>query len=71
MYYLYLKLKVFLEGKVQPKSVLKEVVFFIYSIDIHINTEIFFFLNNFYAIVNCFQKKERNTLTHPYAQVFR
>ena len=35
MCYLYLKLRVFLEEKkVQPKSVLKGVVFFIYSIDI-------------------------------------
>jgi len=30
---MYLKLRVFLERKVQPKNVLKEVVFFIYSID--------------------------------------
>jgi len=33
MCYLYLKLRVFLERKVQPKSVLKMVVSFIYSID--------------------------------------
>jgi len=33
MRYLYLKLRVFLERKVQSKSVLKGVVFFIYSID--------------------------------------
>ena len=31
MCYLYLKLRVFLERKFQPKSVLKCVVFFIYS----------------------------------------
>ena len=37
MCYLYLKLRVFLERKVQPKSVLKGVVFFIYSIDIDIS----------------------------------
>jgi len=34
MCYLYLKLRVFLERKVKPKSVLKRVVSFIYNIDI-------------------------------------
>ena len=33
MCYLYLKLRLFLERKFQPKSVLKGVVSFIYSID--------------------------------------
>ena len=33
MFYLYLKLRVFLERKFQPKSVLKWIVSFIYSID--------------------------------------
>jgi len=34
LYVLYLKLRAFLERKFQPKSVLKGVVSFIYSIDI-------------------------------------
>ena len=37
MYYLYLKLRVFLKRKVQLKNVLKMVVSFIYNIDITCN----------------------------------
>ena len=46
MCYLYLKLRVFLERKVQPKSVLKGVVSFIYSIYYYVCiVKIFYFSN--------------------------
>jgi len=48
MCYLYLKLRVFLKRKFQPKSVLKGIVSFIYSID---NEVLFFFLNKFFMLL--------------------
>jgi len=44
MCYLYLKLRIFLERKVQPKKVVKGIVSFIYSIDSELKLK----KNNYY-----------------------
>jgi len=58
MYYLYLKLRVVLERKVEPKSVLKGVVFFMYIIDYrYICYMCYLYLKIKFKIKGIFEKK--------------
>ena len=61
MCYLYLKFRVFLERKVQPKSVLKGVVSFIYSIEQGFTTREFTLTR--FAYVNSTRKLDSRTRT--------
>ena len=58
MYYLYLKLTVVLERKVEPQSVLKGVVFFMYIIDYrYICYMCYLYLKIKFKIKGIFEKK--------------
>ena len=58
MYYLYLKLRVVLERKVEPQSVLKGVVFFMYIIDYrYICYMCYLYLKIKFKIKGIFEKK--------------
>jgi len=61
MCYLYLKFRVFLERKVQPKSVLKGVVSFIYNIRQGFTTREF--TSTRFAYINSTRKLDSKTRT--------